>query len=129
MAAKCYLDKSVRLVCQVCGRHSLHPQSLPSYFPIVSLYHPDDYLLKHLLVNEELTKVRYENSLALSKEPQSCAEVFPDLQVDLTACIAYGGTDHWNSVQDAVISCLEHDPQSISTSPLDTDSTRWVSPR
>ena len=97
-AAKSRLSKSVSLLCRVCGRHSLYPGSLPSYFPVASLSHRDDCLLKYSVVNKQQTKVSYENSSALPKGTSRCFRGCSSCSSSRAAC---GGAARCHGVRDA----------------------------
>lgn len=99
--AKPYLSKSVRFVCKVCGRHSFYPGSLPSCFPVASLSHHDAYLLKHLLVNKERTKVSYGVHEHSHREPQGVCRGFCTSSGWSSSLHSLWRSTHCHSVQDA----------------------------
>lgn len=128
-AAKARLSKSVRLVCRVCGRHSLYPGSLPSYFPVASLSHRDDCLLKYSLVNKQQTKVSYENSSALAKGTSRCVPRFSRVFQLLQQPARLAEEQLAATVSGMLrVPGLAHDPWRIPTSPLGTDSTGGFPP-
>lgn len=57
-----------------------------------------------------------------------CAEASAHLQVDLVACTACGEAPTATVSRMLGVPGLEHDSWSISTSPLETDSTGGFSP-